>query len=170
VGETSGIIGGGGLGEGGGILQNVLLNAGQINLHADIAATSSGNNADGGTFRLLLDGSAVASHAFGGINVSQTLRSQLNYSSAVTPGTHQIAIEMRRGYGIGINDTPYQFVDNVTLTGSAVPEPSTIALGAGGLTTLLFVARQNRTLALRESPPPTEPGHDPNHRHPLRST
>ncbi len=123
VGETAGIIGGGGLGQGAGIYQYVPLDAGQLNISVDIAATSSGNNADAGTFELLLDGTLVAGDALGGISVSQILRSTLSYSGTVAAGTHQIAIDMRRGYGIGYGNTPYQFLDNVVLTGTAVPEP-----------------------------------------------
>src|SRR5206468_3116594 len=96
---------------------------------------SSGNNADGGTFELLLDDAVVNSHAFGGISVNQTLRSTLSYSGTVAAGSHKIAIDMRRGYGIGDGNTPYQYLDNVTLSGSAVPEPATtlLALAAIGV-------------------------------------
>jgi hypothetical protein len=86
VGETSGIIGGGGLGQGAGIEQTVSLGAGQLTIGLDIAATSPGNNADAGTFQLLLDGTVVASYAFGAIGVSQIDRSTLSYSGEVADG------------------------------------------------------------------------------------
>lgn len=124
VGETAGVVGGGGLGQGAGIYQYVPLNAGQLNISVDIAATSPGNNADAGTFELLLDGNLIASDALNSISVSQTFRSTLSYSGTVAAGTHQIAIDMRRGYGMGYGNTPYQFLDNVVLTGTAVPEPA----------------------------------------------
>ncbi|HLX94793.1 MAG TPA: hypothetical protein VKU37_03535 [Verrucomicrobiae bacterium] len=124
VGETAGIVRGG-LGQGAGIYQYVPLDAGQLDISVDIAVTSSGDNADAGTFELLLDGTLVASDAFGGISVSQILHSTLSYSGTVAAGTHQIAIDMRRGYGMGYGNTPCQFLDNVVLTGTAVPEPAT---------------------------------------------
>ncbi len=124
VGETAGVVGGGGLGQGAGIYQYVSLDAGQLDISVDIAATSPGDNADAGTFELLLDGSPVARDALGGISVSQILRSTLSYSGTVAAGTHQIAIDMRRGYGMGYGNTPCQFLDNIVLTGTAVPEPA----------------------------------------------
>ena len=109
VGETAGIVGGGGLGQGAGIYQYVPLDAGQLNISVNIAATSPGNNADAGTFELLLDGNLVARDAFGSLDVWQILRSTLSYSGTVAAGTHQIAIDMRRGYGRGMATLPISF-------------------------------------------------------------
>ncbi len=144
VGETAGIVGGGGLGQGAGIYQYVSLDAGQLNISVDVAATSPGNNADAGTFELLLDGNLVANDAFGGISVSQILRSTLSYSGTVAAGTHQIAIDMRRGYGIGSGNTPYQFLDNVVLTGTAVPEPGATLFMPLGLAMLAVGIRRQQ--------------------------
>ncbi len=126
VGEVSGVIGGGGSGQGAGIYQNVLLRSGQLNIFLDIAATSGGNNADAGTFELLLDGNVVASDPMGGIGFNQTIRSTLDYSGNITAGTHQIAVDIRRGYGTG--STPVEYLDNITLGGTAVPEPNAALL------------------------------------------
>jgi hypothetical protein len=145
VGETSGIIGGGGLGQGAGIYQNVTLGAGQLNISLAIAATSSGNNADAGTFELLLDGKLVASDAFGGISVGQTPRSTLSYSGTIAAGTHQIAVDMRRGYGTEGGDTPYEYLDNIVISGTAVPEPTTALLTFFGLAALGVGSRRRRT-------------------------
>lgn len=145
VGEVSGIIGGGGLGQGAGIYQYVPLDAGQLNISVDIAATSPGNNADAGTFELLLDGNLVASHAFGGISFSQTLRSTLSYSGVIATGTHQIAIDMRRGYGVGVFVTPYQHLDNIVLSGTAVPEPTATLFMSFGLAALAVGIRRRQT-------------------------
>ena len=136
VGETAGIVGGGGLGQGAGIYQYVPLDAGQLNISVNIAATSPGNNADAGTFELLLDGNLVARDAFGSLDVWQILRSTLSYSGTVAAGTHHIAIDMRRGYGLGYGNTPDQFLDNVVLSGSAVPEPAETLFLVLGLATL----------------------------------
>lgn len=143
VGEVSGGVGGGGLGQGAGISQNVLLLAGQLNVFLNIAATSDGNNADGGTFELFLDGNDVANHAFGGIGVNQILRSTLSYSGTVTAGTHNIAIEMFRGYGTEYPNTPFQYLDNITLSGSAAPEPSATALAMLGLAVLAITSARS---------------------------
>lgn len=132
VGEVSGVIGGGGLGQGAGIYQDVTLNAGTLNISLDIAATSPANSADAGTFQLLLDGNVVASEDLGGIDVGQVIRSTLDYSGNITSGTHQIAIDMRIGYGTEYGDTPFQYLDNVTLSGTAVPEPNAALLFALG--------------------------------------
>jgi hypothetical protein len=144
VGETAGPIGGGGLGQGAGIYQNVLLNAGQLNIALNIAASSSGNNGDAGTFRLLLDGNVVSSNAFGGINFGQTLRSTLSYAGAVAAGTHAIAVEMRRGGEIGTGNTPYQYLDDITIAGTAVPEPTTVILTFLGLGIFALADRRKR--------------------------
>ena len=141
VGETAGVVGGGGLGQGAGIYQHVPLEAGQLNISVSIAATSPGNNADAGTFELLLDGNLVARDAFGNIDVSQILRSTLSYSGPVAAGMHQIAIDMRRGYGMGYGNTPCQFLDNVVLTGTSVPEPAETRLLSQGLATLAIGIR-----------------------------
>ena len=143
VGEVSGGIGGGGLGQGAGIYQNVSLTAGLLNLSLDIAATSPGNNADAGTFQLLLDGNVVASQPMGPISFNQTIRSTLDYSGNVTAGTHQIAIDIRRGYGTESPDTPFEYLDNVTLGGTAAPEPSAALLFAiGGVFSITAIRKK----------------------------
>jgi hypothetical protein len=152
VGETSGGIGGGGLGQGAGIYQDVTLGSGPLDLSLDIAATSEGNNADGGTFELLLNGATVASDPLGGIGAGQTIRSSLNYSGSVSAGTYQVAIEMLRGYGTEYPNTPYQYLSNIELSGVPVPEPSSVAIcGAGLLALLLFreVGRFRRATYLK---------------------
>jgi len=122
---VSGIVGGGGLGQGAGITQNVVMGTGLLNIFLDIAALSPGNNADAGTFELSLDGNVVASDALGGIGYNQTIRSTLSYSGSVDAGSHAIAIDIRRGYGCEYPDSPFEFLSNITLSGTAVPEPGT---------------------------------------------
>jgi hypothetical protein len=125
--------------QGGGISQNVLLGAGQLNISLDIATAGPGANSDGGTFELLLDGNDVASHAFGSVAPNQEQSSTLNYTGAILAGTHSIAIEMLRNSANQVGETPYEYVDNVVLSGSAVPEPSVGSLLAAGLAAALFV-------------------------------
>jgi hypothetical protein len=123
AGQTSGTVTGANYG--GGIFQNVTLGAGQLNVSLNIASGSPGVNGDGGTFDLLLDGTVVASHAFSSMAPSQPQWSTLSYSGSVTSGAHQIEIEVLRGSYLQVGETPYQYLDNIQLSGSAVPEPTT---------------------------------------------
>jgi hypothetical protein len=138
AGQVSGVVTG--TKYGGGIEQNVHLGAGSLTISLDIATDSPGVNSDGGTFELLLDGNVVASHAFGSVAPNQTQWSTLGYSGIVSAGGHDIAVEMLRGSYTQTGETPYQYVDNITLGGAAVPEPSPslllplgLALIAGGI-------------------------------------
>jgi len=142
VGETSGGIGGGGLGQGAGIYQYVTLGAGKLNLSLNIAATSEGNNADAGTFQLLLNGNVVSSDAFGSISVNQTIRSTLSYSGTISGGTYQVGVDMLRGYGTEFPNTPYQYLSNIQLSVTPIPEPSVIAVGGMGLLMLAGFRRR----------------------------
>ncbi len=128
VGQTSGDLGGG-PDQGAGIYQDVALGSGQLSISLYIAATSQDNNGDAGTFELLLDGNVVDSDALGGINIYQTIRSALSYSGTVSNGTYQIAIEMLRDYSPA-PDTPYQYLSDVQLSVTPVPEPSACALAS----------------------------------------
>jgi hypothetical protein len=134
VGQTSFPFGVNGNEEGAGIYQNVSLVSGQLNISLDIAASDTNpsvgatGNVDAGTFELILDGNVVASDDFGYISVSQTLRSTLSYSGAVTAGTHEITIEtLRKAETVG-DDTPYQYLANVSLGVTPVPEPGMLGL------------------------------------------
>jgi hypothetical protein len=115
---------------GGGLLQNVLLGSGNLNISVAIAAHGVANfNAQGGVFSILFDGAPVATHAFGFIGPGQTLRFELSASlPSVTGGNHEIAIEMTRPF-LQTATTPEQFFTDVTLSGTAaVPEPSSLGL------------------------------------------
>jgi hypothetical protein len=136
--------------QGGGIFQYVTLGTGQLTINVNIAAQNIGAvNIDGGTFKLLLDGTLVDSYAFGEIGIAgpfgslpETNYSTLSYSGAVEAGTHQIAIEMLRDWLNREADTPYQYLDNVVLGGTAVPEPSGIVLLTIGLAVVAFRTRR----------------------------
>jgi hypothetical protein len=136
--------------QGGGILQYVTLGSGQLTINLGIAALNVGVvNADGGTFELLLDGTVVDSYAFGEIGIAgpfgslpQTNYSTLSYSGTVEAGTHEIAIEMDRDWLNRAGDTPYQYLDNVVLEGSAIPEPSAIVLATIGLAAVAVRTRR----------------------------
>ena len=124
-----------GLQEGGGIEQTFFSAAGATTITADIASNlDASNNADFGTFSLVLDGITVDSHSFGDGNAPITFRSVLSFSGALTAGMHVLQVEMTRGFQT--NSTPLQYVDNIVVNGPApisVPEPTTLALLGLGL-------------------------------------
>ncbi|MGA3007565.1 MAG: hypothetical protein ABSE59_06705 [Opitutaceae bacterium] len=127
VGQINGQIGGG-IAQGGGIFQNVTLGSGILNISLNAATQAvSDINADDGTFELILDGNVVDTWASGPNldNANQIFRSTLSYSGEINAGVHEVEIEMVRGYGTESGDTPYQYIDNVTL--EVIPEPSAYA-------------------------------------------
>ena len=131
----------GSLGHGGGISQFVNLNAGQLNVAINIAASNSLSlkNGDAGTFILVLDGQSVVTNTFGSINGYQTIRSTMNYAIAVAGGMHEIAVDMRRNYymGTGNSASPNQYLDNIVLSGSAVPGPIPLTIQLSDSTAIL---------------------------------
>ena len=81
--------------------------------------------AEAGLFTLLMDGVAIDSVDLGSITGGQTLRNTLGASISLSPGSHQLSIEMTRPYlngggaGIHARRAAGQYPP-VT----AVPEPS----------------------------------------------
>jgi hypothetical protein len=115
----------GGLGAGGGILQNVNLGAGQLTIGLYIASSTTSPNGDAGTFELLLDGGVVDSYAFGSIGSYGSVvteRSTLGYTGVISAGEHQIAIDFRRGWNASAA-TPHQYLNNITLSVTNSPPP-----------------------------------------------
>jgi hypothetical protein len=142
-------------GYGGGIKQEVVLNAGQLTISANIAAYHDNPvyNADGGNFVLFLDGAIIATNYFGKILAYQTMRSTLNYSGLVTSGAHEIAIAIRRPWlSTPSVPTPYQFVDNVMLTVSEI-SPIPLNIRRNGSTVVLTWT--NAIFSLQAAPSPT---------------
>jgi len=170
VGQTSFPFGVNGNKDGAGIYQNVSLVSGQLNISLDIAASDTNpsvgatGNVDAGTFELILDGNVVASDDFGYISVSQTLLSTLSYSGAVTTGTHEIMIEMLRNAETVADDTPYQYLANVSLSVTPVPEPGMLGLLAlsGILLGSIFPFRHRGWFHDRFAPDSAVEGQPPN--------
>jgi hypothetical protein len=123
--------------QGGGLFQDVFLYPGGLTVSAAIAAHGvTGFNGEGGVFSILVDGTPIATHAFGFIGPGATLRFELTGSTFIpTEGSHEIEIEMTRRFLTNRTITPEQFFTDVTLAGSAtIPEPSSLALlGLGGV-------------------------------------
>jgi hypothetical protein len=132
--------------QGGGISQTFTASsAGQYFVHADIAATAPAHdNLAAGLFTLRMDGVAINSVDLGFITFGQTLRSTLAATMALTPGAHQLSIEMTRAYlnGGGFGNTPLEYLDNIQVT--QVPEPSAMLLSSLGLVSLLAAARKSK--------------------------
>ena len=133
VGQTAPGPIGGGPHAGGGISQLINSGAGELNIAIDIAASASGNNADGGLFELLLDDILLASVDFGSIGAGTVERDILSAITVVSSGLHNLQIRMSRGFG-NSSATPVQYIDNVRVQGVSVPEPMTILLLGFGLT------------------------------------
>jgi hypothetical protein len=140
VGEVAGgEVGGGGLGQGIGFYQYVPLSAGVLSISANIASQCSSEDGDYGTFLLLINGNVVDSVAFGGVSEGTTLRSTLDFAQTITGGTDQVGIEIRRGGGFEYPDSPFEYVSDIQLSVTPVPEPSTTALCVTALLVGLLV-------------------------------
>jgi hypothetical protein len=130
---------------GGGLFQNVVTGSGIGTFSAAIAAFSpASENADGGTFSVLLDGVTEATFAVGDIPTGATVRSSLTFIAPVTSGTHEIEILITRVY-LSSASTPFEYFTNVSFDAPsevAVPEPSTLALFGIGLLGIAFMRRR----------------------------
>ena len=132
--------------QGGGIYQDITTAAGTLDFSASIASYSATDNADGGTFEVLLDGTVLNSYSFGYVD-DTTARSSLGFDTSVTAGVHELEILIVRGYEFDINGvTPNEYITNISATQSStvVPEPSTWAMMLLGFAGLGFVGYRTR--------------------------
>jgi hypothetical protein len=145
-------------GGGGGLFQSVAVGTGELVISAEIAASAPAfGNMRAGLFELLLDGAVVDSHDFGSIDAGSIERSSLLALAEVTGGAHEVRLRVTRPFRESWQ-TPYQFIDNVSLSGSAVvdfdafsdapteqmPEPGSITLLGLGLLGLARARRRKR--------------------------
>ena len=112
--------------EGGGIYQTITLGAGVVTVAADIAASYSSQrharNLSGGFFELILDEQVLDRYDFGPIAAGTTERWKLTGPASVTQGPHQIRLRITRPVVAKTGTpAPFQFVDNVTVTGTPAP-------------------------------------------------
>jgi hypothetical protein len=111
---------------------------GNLTLELDAAAYDPylGPLATAGVITLFFDHVAVASVDFGSITGYETKYAHLTATiPLVEAGTHELRIQATK-WGIIVWYTAYQYVDNVTVKGSAIPEPSTWSLLALGVALL----------------------------------
>ena len=142
---AEGEVGGGSPGdfEGGTLTQTFTSGAGAATLSFDYAAMGDGThqNADGGDFVLVLDGTTLANFDVGTINPTQLINGTLSANVNLSAGTHTFEIEVLRQFLSSPGNTPYQFVTNADVEGT-VPEPGSLILMGSGVLGLAGVLRR----------------------------
>lgn len=127
--------------EGGGIYQNIDLQAGLFTASVEFAIDNADplqrGNADGGTLSILLDNAVVATFASGPTSAG-VRRGELTGSVDVTTaGLHRFALQATRNY---YAPALFQYFDNVETSGTSVtPEPAALSFAACGM--LLIAGR-----------------------------
>jgi len=126
--------------QGGTLSQVFTSGAGAATLSFDyVAQGSGGTNADGGDFRLILDGTTLADHDVGSINANQIISGTLTANVNLSAGSHTFEIDILRHYLN--NGTPFQYVTNADVEGT-VPEPGSLILMGSGVLGLAGVLRR----------------------------
>ncbi|NQT38245.1 MAG: tandem-95 repeat protein, partial [Planctomycetes bacterium] len=103
---------------GGGIYQNIYLNAGEVMVTANVAVDSQVDHPEAGLFELLVDGTVVASYNFGSITADEPEHVSLGGRTTVAPGEHDIRVRITRSGASAFGSTPFGFVDNVSVYGA----------------------------------------------------
>ncbi len=99
-------------------------------------------NADGGDFRLILDGSVLADHDVGSIGPNDLFNGSLSANVNLSAGTHTFEIDVLRPYISNPGNTPYQYVTGADVEGNGVPEPGSLVLMGSGVLGLAGVLRR----------------------------
>jgi len=98
-------------------------------------------NADGGDFRLVLDGTTLQDLDVGAIDQQQIINGTLSANVNLSAGTHTFEIEVLRRY-LGNVNTPFQYVTGADVEGNGVPEPGSLVLMGSGVMGLAGVLRR----------------------------
>ena len=142
----------GGVSNGGGISQTInLATSGIYSFFANIASqddVSGQINGSPGTFSILIDGTTLATNTLGGgggFSTSfQIFTGTLSGAVNLTSGSHSFQVLVTRPFANGGNATPQQYVDNISLSTSATPEPATFGLAAVTLIGLGTIRRRGQ--------------------------
>ncbi len=100
------------------------------------------NNADGGDFRLILDGSILADFDTGEITADQIISGTLSANADLSAGTHTFEIDILRPYASSSGNTPYQYITAVDVEGNPVPEPGSLVLMGSSVLGLAGILRR----------------------------
>jgi hypothetical protein len=122
------------LGEGGGLEQTFSTAGDTLQLSVDVAAYAKfGADSEGGVFGFFVDSSLLAQFDSGMISKGQVIRDHLTWTmDNVTPGSHTFGVQITRPEDFAA-DAPLQYVTNLSVVGSAVPEPNALVLLGLGL-------------------------------------
>lgn len=129
--------------QGGTLKQTFTSGAGAATLSFMYAAMGDGihTNADGGDFRLVLDGTILQEFDVGQIGPNDLLHGMLTANMNLTAGQHTFEIDVLRQFATSPGNTPYQFVTGADVEGT-VPEPGSILLMGSGVLGLAGVLRR----------------------------
>ena len=129
--------------EGATLSQTFTTSGGAATLSFDWAAMGDGTNqnADGGNFRLILDGTILNQFDVGTINPNDLLNGTLTANANLSAGTHTFEIDILRPYLSQPGGTPYQYVTGADVEGT-VPEPGSLILMGSGVLGLAGVLRR----------------------------
>ena len=143
---AKGEVGGGSPGnfQGGTLSQTFTSGAGAATLSFMYAAMGDGShtNADGGDFRLILDGTTLADFDVGSITANQIISGSLSANVNLSAGTHTFEIDVLRQFLSSPGNTPYQYVTGADVEGNGVPEPGSLVLMGSGVLGLAGVLRR----------------------------
>jgi hypothetical protein len=130
--------------QGGTLSQQFQTTGGAATLSFLWAAMGDGihTNADGGDFRLVLDGSVLADHDVGSIGPNDLVNGMLTANVNLAPGTHTFEIDVLRSFVSSPGNTPYQYVTGAVADGNGVPEPGSLVLMGSGVLGLAGVLRR----------------------------